>query len=331
MELHGPLWLGHAGPQGRFFVIDDGALPRGHELFEDPVHRGQHLRAAAEVVAKVDSLARVPGEGGELLQEQPRLRHAKAVDALLHVPHEEQIVGPLDPVQDGLLDRVAVLVLVHDDGREPVPILPGSLRVLQNIGAEVLQIIEVDPVPLPLHTVIDGLLPPPKTDEGQQDLGAGQVDVPLGLPVPAVGLLLGLSFVLHLFPGLLQGLLVQGVHVLGVADPAEGHGGQGLGVGGGGPLEQGAPGVGDHLVQISDQIPPAGGIAVPEPNKVGEGRLEGGLVLPKADVHRPIVGRSAGELFLRFRQPPHGVRLGHQKPGQGLHRLHEGVLPFEGP
>ena len=217
VQLHRPLGLGHAGAQGRLLVVDDGALAGLHELLEDPVHRVQHLRAAAEVVVEVDPVSGIAGEGPKLLQKQPRFRHAEAVDALLHVPNEEQVIAPLDPVQDGLLDGVAVLVLVHDDGREPVPILRRGLLVLQYFRAEVLEIVEVDPIPLPLHAVVDPLLPPPQVREGQQHPGALQLDLPELVPVLAVDALLPLDLLFHPVPRVLQRLPIPRIHVFGPA------------------------------------------------------------------------------------------------------------------
>ena len=63
VQLHLALGLRHAGAQGRLLVVLDGALVRLHELFKDPVHGVQNLRAAAEVVAQVDPAARFAGEG----------------------------------------------------------------------------------------------------------------------------------------------------------------------------------------------------------------------------------------------------------------------------
>ena len=249
---------------------------------------------------------------------------------MLHVAHEEQVVGPADAVQNGLLDPVAVLVLVHDDGREPIPILLSGLVVLQNFRAEVLEIVEVDPVPVPLHGVVYGLLPLPQADEGQQHLGGGKIHPPLAVHVALVDTELILDLVLQLLAGLFEDLSVRLLHVLGVGDLTEGHGSQRLGVVGGGPLQQGPPAVGDGLVQVGDQLPPGGGVAVPQADEVLEGRLKGGLVLLEADEHPPVEGLPAGQVFLRLTEPARRVRLGHEKGGQGVQGPLHPVLPLEG-
>ena len=83
-----------------------------------------------------------------MVPEQPGLRHAEAVDALLHVAHHEQVRAPVVMAQ-GLeklvLRAVYVLAFVHEDMLEPVPPLRGDRSIRQDFQRQLLEIPEIDP------------------------------------------------------------------------------------------------------------------------------------------------------------------------------------------
>ena len=101
-----------------------------------------------------------------LLHKQLRPGQTKPVDALLHVPHSEDVL----PVfghrpEDGVLDLVGVLVLVHQDlpvsGRHLLPQLcGGTAGTHQQAQGQVLLVGEVGSVqpqlllPVPLRKVL---------------------------------------------------------------------------------------------------------------------------------------------------------------------------------
>ena len=92
-----PARLRVAGVQPRQGVVDDLRIAAGHGPLEHHVHEVQYALAGAEVPGqRQQQPALAPAIGRVLLQEQPGLRQAEAVDGLLHVPHHEQVVRPAD-------------------------------------------------------------------------------------------------------------------------------------------------------------------------------------------------------------------------------------------
>src|SRR5690606_3509805 len=103
-------------------VLDFGGLSR-HETLEDRVDCLKQGRATAEVAGQVDDAHGVLWAGltiaGFAVEESHRLGQPEAVDALLDVPHAEQVgrALPLETfgageAQDRILDFVDVLVFV---------------------------------------------------------------------------------------------------------------------------------------------------------------------------------------------------------------------------
>ena len=114
--------------QGRLFRIADASHILGHDPVEHVVDSLQYLFPAPEVLVQFDLPA-----GGTcfclvivrismiLFLEQLRPGQTELVDALLHVPYHKHI-GLAEPFpgygqKQGLLDQVAVLVLVHQNLR----------------------------------------------------------------------------------------------------------------------------------------------------------------------------------------------------------------------
>ena len=161
-------------PEVEGLVLAVVHLPHLHRqnVGEDEVGALQNLPPGAEVAGQQDlpllSVSRLlPGlEPVVFSQENGGIRQAKAVDALLHVPHSEDVL----PVfghrpEDGVLDLVGVLVLVHQDlpvsGRHLLPQLcGGTAGTHQQAQGQVLLVGEVGSVqpqlllPVPLRKVL---------------------------------------------------------------------------------------------------------------------------------------------------------------------------------
>ena len=125
-----------SGPciQSRLVVIGDAAKFPAHKLPEQIIHTVQHLAAAAEILVKIDPL---PGPvlqivRVEFLHEKLRPGETEPIDALLYVPHHENIVpalgNPGNAGQDRFLDQIAVLIFIDHDLIELPLILPGRVR-----------------------------------------------------------------------------------------------------------------------------------------------------------------------------------------------------------
>ena len=136
-----------------------------HDLAEQRVHIGEHLRPAAEIAGEVDplSLLRMLRIAAVFSHKEVRTGLAEAVDALAHVPDLE-IVGislrdPADGGEDRLLQIVAVLVLVHHHFPETrrqllrgVGPLPARHEDVQGLVLEIGEIKEHLPL-LPLRVM----------------------------------------------------------------------------------------------------------------------------------------------------------------------------------
>ena len=124
-------------PEVERFVLTVVHLPHlpGEDVGEDKVCSVQDLPPGAEVAGQEDlPLLAVGGllPGLEPLvfsQENGGIRQAEAVDALLHVPHGEEVLPvPGHRPENGVLDLVGVLVLVHQDLHIPSRHLLPQLR-----------------------------------------------------------------------------------------------------------------------------------------------------------------------------------------------------------
>ena len=135
-------------------IFHTAHLP-GEDVPEHEVDGTEDLPPGTEVPGEEDltllPLQRLPGAPVGLVfpQEDPRVRQAEAVDALLHVSHGEEVLslsgnGRKDPV----LDLVGVLILVHQDLPVPGCHLPGKLRgpplpIQQDMEGQVLLVGEI--------------------------------------------------------------------------------------------------------------------------------------------------------------------------------------------
>ena len=93
-------------------------------------------------------------------QEQPRLRQAEPVYALLHVPHQEQAVSGFPFAAGGqatdnlILHPGNILAFIHEDfGIPPAHRGTGRLRT-QDLQRPVFQVIEVQQAELRLSSVV---------------------------------------------------------------------------------------------------------------------------------------------------------------------------------
>lgn len=161
-------------PEVEGLVLAVVHLPHLHRqnVGEDEVGALQNLPPGAEVAGQQDlpllSVSRLlPGlEPVVFSQENGGIRQAKAVDALLHVPHSEDVLPVFGHrLEDGVLDLVGVLVLVHQDlpvsGRHLLPQLcGGTAGTHQQAQGQVLLVGEVGSVqpqlllPVPLRKVL---------------------------------------------------------------------------------------------------------------------------------------------------------------------------------
>ena len=155
------LRIGGTGPEGGPVVVGDAPKLRYHDLPEEGVDAFEDLRAAPEILEQVDPLGPavrplplVDPVGVKFLHKKLRPGEAEPVDALLHIPHHENVVPPLPGAghtcQDGLLDQVAVLVLVDHHLPELLLVHPGAgggpkpvLRLLREDAQSVLLHIRV--------------------------------------------------------------------------------------------------------------------------------------------------------------------------------------------
>ena len=98
------------------------------DVLLDEAVRGLHdLGAGAEILLHQQH----PGPGMLLLEGEQGLGvgRPEAVDALILVPHHEQVVpAPGQPTDDCMLDSGGVLGLVHTDIRKPSPEIFQGLR-----------------------------------------------------------------------------------------------------------------------------------------------------------------------------------------------------------
>ena len=137
------------GLQGRRLVVFDLQGLRPHGVAEHLVDRGQHVLRRPEVLLQQDlpfPLSRREGIAGILVHEQPRVRLAEAVDALLHVAHQEELVVPVQGLDDLLLDGADVLVFVDEQRVEGGGELRGHPLLPEQPQAEVLQVAVVQHV-----------------------------------------------------------------------------------------------------------------------------------------------------------------------------------------
>ena len=326
----------------------------GHQPGEDEVHRVRHLFARAEVPIQSDGggvavpLPVVLGEGPAGPQENFRHGPAEAVDALLYVPHHEQVLPVLGHrPEQGVLHLVDVLVLVYHDFVKAGGHLPGGgggLAVLPQKQADglVLQVAVIQEVPLPLFLGV-----PPGKVQGELlqafHQGGGLGDFPhAGGPVRRQVLQQLPGGPLHLFAEGLQPVL-EGVAVVAPQRPPPGRGevprrlGKAVPVPGPGQLLQAEEGLavllqGGGVGLLHGGVLPAL-LQSPgqQPQAVG-GRLPGVVQNHPLPGGGPRPSGHAGEVHLHlFRKPPLREGVALHKAVQGQHHLQQAaVVPLPG-
>ena len=121
--------------QGRVPVVDKLPHFHGENILKHKVGGVQNLLAGPEI-SREDNLPLLPLpglgvglEGGVFPEKNGGVRQTEAVDALLHIPHGKEVVPPLgDGPENGVLNLVGVLVLVHQNFRVPGGDLFAQLR-----------------------------------------------------------------------------------------------------------------------------------------------------------------------------------------------------------
>ncbi len=121
------------------------------------VGHGHHLRRGPVVAHQPDH-----GRGRELRGEPGQVGRGGAgegVDHLVRVTDHAQVVAVAEPrVQEQLLQRVHVLVLVHDEVPEDVAYLVGRCPAVdQDGGGQLEHGLEVDHVPFPPQLLVGGV------------------------------------------------------------------------------------------------------------------------------------------------------------------------------
>ena len=171
-------------------------------------------------------------EGGVLPQEDGGVRQAEAVDALLHVANGEEVLAvPGDSPEDGVLDLIGVLVLVHQNlgvtgGNLLAQVRGSAIRLDQEGQGQVLLVREVGGVQPELFRPEGRGKARRQIQQGQHGGGHGGKVLQSLLPGDVQPGAEGLQGVFRPLPNLLQGQ-DQGVLLpaLGGGQLGEGHGG----------------------------------------------------------------------------------------------------------
>ena len=175
---------------------------RGHELFEEEVDARHHLRGGAEVGVQRQQgvpaggtlfgagAGRAAGQGRpalQLLPEDGGVGLPEAVDALLEVAHEEEVVPcrACEAAVKGILQCIGVLIFVHHDGSialsDALAQLGGvAVLVPQKAEGQMLEVAEFQQPALPLPGRKAGVEVPHSGKKGAQ-AGFGSSPVQLGL------------------------------------------------------------------------------------------------------------------------------------------------------
>lgn len=115
----------------RRVIINLSSLRR-HDPRKHAVHGIYHGSSAPEVRVKVNPLPPMPGTVARIaLHKQAGLRHAEAINGLLHIAHEEQPAVPHDRGKDQLLHGVGILVFIHEHIAEAAAVFARHCLVLK--------------------------------------------------------------------------------------------------------------------------------------------------------------------------------------------------------
>ena len=163
-----------AGAQGGAVVIFDLQRLAVHDHGEDLVDGVEDVPGGAEVLLQQDLTLRAAWFNGKtlvLVHEQRRLGLAKAVDALLDVADHEELVPPVQRLDDLLLDGADVLVLVDEQHIILTGELPGDGFLPQEGQAAVLQVVVVQDAAFELQRLVPVLDVPHQAAEAPRHAG----------------------------------------------------------------------------------------------------------------------------------------------------------------
>ena len=116
-----------------------------HQPLEDEIHGVDHVRSRAEVHRQFDALAIVSRRiFGVFLHEERRIGEAEAIDRLLDIAHDEQILAVRNRLHDRLLHFVRILILVDHHGAVFFAERVCDRLVGEDLQCEMLHVVEVD-------------------------------------------------------------------------------------------------------------------------------------------------------------------------------------------
>ena len=137
-QLHGGIrqcFPGHALPESLLISIVQTANVFCHAPAEHIVHRVQNLRTGPEVLTQQHSPAMAGPSvfrafvGIVFFQKNTGVRLAELINGLLHVAHQKAVfLLPGQAVENGILNAVGILILIHQHLPEPPPNLYGHRR-----------------------------------------------------------------------------------------------------------------------------------------------------------------------------------------------------------
>ena len=112
------LWIRGPAIQGSRIIIVHLSQIMMHQLIEDIIGKIKHLTSAPEIPMQVNPLlpAILSAVSSVFVHKKLRSCKTEAVNALLDIPHHEQIMSPIlffgDCPKDDLLHQIAVLVFI---------------------------------------------------------------------------------------------------------------------------------------------------------------------------------------------------------------------------
>ena len=159
MQFRAALRLRRSADQPRTRVVVDVSRARAHHRLKHLVDGRKDGFGRTEVFRQIDSRARLAGECAEFFEEQPRLCLPEAIDRLLDVAHEKEIVPARDAGENRLLHAVAVLIFVHGNPAKLFAIFLRDLVFAQREQGEMLQIVIIDKILFPFGLGIALLKP----------------------------------------------------------------------------------------------------------------------------------------------------------------------------
>ncbi|MPM57914.1 hypothetical protein SDC9_104743 [bioreactor metagenome] len=143
MQLRRALRLRCSADEPRARVVVHVPRRFGQNRLKRFVHRVQHFRRTSIVARQINSLALPAGKARQLLQKEPWLRLTEAIDGLLDVAHEKQVVPAGDPVEYRLLHAIAILIFVHGDPAKLRAVFLRNRFVSERFQRQMLKVVVV--------------------------------------------------------------------------------------------------------------------------------------------------------------------------------------------